>query len=114
MDNCSDQQSSNCNNLLFNCSSDELLWCQLHCICEGCFNGKENRYDSLQSIPQFGSGGTIRQRNYSYRCRAVKGDWQAQSYYTRLDSESEPFKSDYIIQLKSYVVVLKWAYLSYV
>ena len=60
MDNCSDQQSSNCNNLLFNCSSGELLRGQLHCICEGYFNGKENRYDSPQSIPEFGSGGTIR------------------------------------------------------
>ena len=72
-----------------NCSSDELLWCQLHCICEGYFNGKENRYDSVQSIPQFGSGGTIRQRNYSYRCRAGRishtYDWSYLIDYSKIN-----------------------------
>ncbi|CAF4183902.1 unnamed protein product [Adineta steineri] len=96
MNNCSDQ-TSNSNHLSFHCSSGELLWGQLHCICEGYFNGRLNRYDTPQSIPELSAGGTIKQRYFNYRCRAAKGDWQAKSYQTRDTLEAEPFKSGYII-----------------
>lgn len=96
MANLSDQ-TSNSKHLSFHCSSGELVWGQLHCICEGYFNGQHNRYDTPQSVPEFGEGGTIKQRNYHYRCRAVKGDWQTKFYQTRWDLESEPFKSGYVI-----------------
>jgi len=85
------------NHLSFHCSSGEVLWGQLHCICEGYFNGQLNRYDTPQSIPELESEGTIKQRYFHYRCRAVKGDWQAKPYQTRWDLTSEPFKSGYII-----------------
>ncbi|CAF1690388.1 unnamed protein product, partial [Adineta ricciae] len=83
--------------LLFHCHSGELVWGQLHCICEGYFNGRRNQYDMPQSIPEILGGGTIKQRSYKYRCRAVKGDWQAKLYRTRLSLKDEPFNSGYII-----------------
>ena len=98
MNNVTDKISnSSSNDLLFHCHSGELLWGQLHCICEGYFNGRRDQYDTPQSIPEILSGGTIKQRLYKYRCRAAKGDWHAKFYRTRLSSESEPFKSGYII-----------------
>jgi len=84
-------------NLSFHCSSDELLWGLLHCICESYFNGQHNRYDTPQSIPKLENEGTIKQRYFHDRCRTVKGDWQAKSYETRWDLTSEPFKSGYVI-----------------
>lgn len=96
MSNCSDQ-TSNSNHLSFHCLSGELLWGQLHCICEGYFNCLHNRYDIPQSVPEPLEGGTILQRVYQYRCRAAKGDWQAKLYRTRWTLESESFNSGYII-----------------
>lgn len=96
MSHCSDQ-FSNSNHLSFHCVSGELVWGQLHCICEGYFNRRHDRYDNPQSIPKIGQRGTIKQRSYQYRCRAAKGDWQAKPYDTRLDVLSEPYHSGYII-----------------
>ncbi|CAF2905685.1 unnamed protein product [Rotaria sp. Silwood2] len=90
-------QTSNSNHLSFHCPSGELLWGQLHCICEGYFNRLHNRYDIPQSIPETLEGGTILQCSYQYRCRAAKGGWQAKLYRTRLTLESESFHSSYII-----------------
>ncbi|CAF1008862.1 unnamed protein product [Rotaria sordida] len=96
MSNCS-YQTSNCNHLSFHCLSGELLWGQLHCICEGYYNRLHNQYDIPQSIPEPLKGGTILRRSYQYRCRAAKGDWQAKLYRTRLTLKSESFNSGYII-----------------
>lgn len=89
--------TSSSNHLSFNCVSGELLWGQLHCICEGYFNRLHNEYDTPQSVPELLSGGTIKQRSYRYRCRAAKGEWQAKLYRARFDSESESSDSGYII-----------------
>lgn len=88
---------SESDHLFFRCSSGEFLWGQLHCICEGYFNRFQNHYDTPHLVPTPLEGGTVLQRSYRYRCRAMKGDWQAKLYRTRLTLTSESFDSGYII-----------------